>query len=240
MKISSTPILVAIELAFLFTLAWRAARHDPSGRSMRAVYAYLSLLTAYALAAALVGAHGVYTSVEFMRTLPGLWLPSLAVVLAVLPIVLLDSVREPMRRIVDVTPWHWFAHFHALRISALGAAYKTAIGEFPAYFEYAVGIPDLLFGVSALCIASKARRREISGRAFAIWNLIGALIIVPATPILLQLGLPGPFQVFTSLPDARAVFTHPMSIAPVIGVPLFVCVNLWVAWRLWERRNEWP
>ena len=67
------------------------------------------------------------------------------------------------------------------------------------------------------------------------WNLIGALVIVPSAPILLQLGLPGPLQVFTSLPDARAVFTYPMSIAPMIGVPLFVLINLWVAWRLWER-----
>ena len=69
------------------------------------------------------------------------------------------------------------------------------------------------------------------------WNLIGAAVIVPAAPILLQLGLPGPLQVFTGLPDARAVFTYPMSIAPMIGVPLFVMVNLWVAWRLWERRR---
>ena len=70
-----------------------------------------------------------------------------------------------------------------------------------------------------------------------VWNLIGALVIVPSAPILLQLGLPGPLQVFTSLPDARAVFTYPMSIAPMIGVPLFVLINLWVSWRLWERQR---
>jgi hypothetical protein len=37
------------------------------------------------------------------------------------------------------------------------------------------------------------------------------------------------------MPDARVILTHPMSIAPMIGVPLFVLVNLLVAWRLWER-----
>ncbi len=32
-----------------------------------------------------------------------------------------------------------------------------------------------------------------------------------------------------------------MSIAPMIGVPLFVLINLWVAWRLWERgRTDAP
>ena len=58
---------------------------------------------------------------------------------------------------------------------------------------------------------------------------MGALVIVPAAPILLQLGLPGPLQPFTGLPDARAVFTFPMSIAAMVGVPLFALINLWVA-----------
>lgn len=75
-------------------------------------------------------------------------------------------------------------------------------------------------------------------KKFLVWNVVGVLVIVPAAPIILQLGLPGPLQVFTSLPDARAVFTHPMSIAPMIGVPLFVLVNQWVAWRLWEQGRE--
>ena len=61
---------------------------------------------------------------------------------------------------------------------------------------------------------------------------------MPAAPIVLQLGLPGPMQLFTGLPDARAVFAYPMSIAPMIGVPLFVLLNLGAAWRLWERERE--
>ena len=109
------------------------------------------------------------------------------------------------------------------------------IGEFSAYFEYAVGIPDLFFEVSAFWIARKTMRGEITEKRFLNWNLVGMLVIVPSAPILLQLGLPGPVQVFTGLPDARAVLTYPISIAPMIGVPLFVLINLWVAWRLWER-----
>jgi hypothetical protein len=153
----------------------------------------------------------------------------------VLPLVLFDRVRDGMGRIVDTTPWHWIAYFHGLRIAALGTAYKTILGQFPAYFEILVGIPDLLFGLSAFWIVRKAKRGEIDEKGFMVWNLVGALIIVPSAPILLQLGLPGPVQVFTSLPDARAVFTYPMSIAPMIVVPLFVLINFWVAWRLWER-----
>ncbi|MFQ5803553.1 MAG: hypothetical protein ACE5JQ_11720 [Candidatus Methylomirabilales bacterium] len=202
---------------------------------MGRVYIYVLWVTAYGVVTSILGARGVYISEDVLKLLPGFWLQLVTVAVCVLPVVLFAEVRNGMRHIVDTTPWHWFAYFHGLRILALGTAYKTIIGEFPVYFEILVGVPDFLFGVSAFWIASKTRRGEISAKSFTLWNLIGALIIVPSAPILLQLGLPGPVQVFTSVPDARAVFTYPMSIAPMIGVPLFVMINLWVAWRLWEQ-----
>ncbi len=238
MEISLTPVLLAIELGFLFMLAWRCGRVAPVRVSLAPVYAYFGWLTAYGIITSALGARGVYVSDALLKTLPGLWLQLVTVAAAVMPIILFRSVRMAMRQIADVTPWHWFAYFHGLRVAALGTAYKTAIGQFPAYFEYWVGVPDFLFGVSAFWIAGKARRGELSEKSFLIWNLVGALVIVPSAPIILQLGLPGPVQVFTSLPDARAVFTYPMSIAPMIGVPLFVLVNVWVSWRLWERGRE--
>ena len=235
MRISLTPILVAIELGFVFMLARRCGRLTPTQGHMWPVYLYLLWLTAYAIITSVLGARGAYISDDLLETLPGLWLQLITVGAAVLPIAVFSSVRNGMRRIVDHTPWHWFAYFHGLRIAALGTAYKTMIGEFPAYFEYGVGIPDFLFGGSAFWIARKAVRGKITEKSFLLWNLVGVLVIVPSAPILLQLGLPGPIQVFTGLPDARAVFTYPMSIAPMIGVPLFVLINLWVAWRIWER-----
>ena len=238
MQLSLTPILLAIELGFLFFLAWRCGRLAPTPGNMGAVYAYLLWIAAYGIITSILGARGVYISDALLQTLPGFWLQLMTVAAAVLPLVLFHSLRSGLRRIVDLTPWHWFAYFHGLRIGALGTAYKTMIGQFPEYFEYWVGIPDLLFGASAFWIAKKAKRGELSHKSFLVWNLVGALVIVPAAPILLQLGLPGPVQVFTSLPDARAVFTFPMSIAPMIGVPLFVLINLGVAWRLWERSRE--
>ena len=238
MQISLTPILVAIELGFVFVLAWRCSRVAPSPGSMRPVYIYLLWVTAYAIVTSILGARGVYISDDLLETLPALWLQLVTVGIAVLPIVAFGSVRNGLRQIVDCTPWHWFAYFHGLRIAALGTAYKTLIGEFPAFFEYGVGIPDFLFGVSAFWVARKAMKGEITEKSFMVWNLIGALVIVPSAPILLQLGLPGPVQVFTGLPDSRAVFTYPMSIAPMIGVPLFVLVNVWVAWRIWERSSD--
>lgn len=229
MQLSLTPFLLAVEFGFLFAIAWRARQS--------AVQVYLVWLAVYAVITSVLGARGVYVADALLQTFPGFWLQVVTVAAAVVPVFLFTGVRQGLRRVVDATPWHWFAYFHGLRLAALGTAYKTWTEEFPAYFEYLVGVPDLLFAISAFWIAARAKRGEISERVFLIWNLIGALVIVPAAPIVLQLGLPGPLQVFTSLPDARAVFTYPMSIAPMIGVPLFVLVNLLVAWRLWERRG---
>lgn len=238
MRISLAPILLGIELGFLFLLAWRSADRDPSPTNMGPVYVFFLWVTAYGIVTSVLGAHGVYISDDILKTLPGIWLLVMTVGVIVIPVLMFPSVKNRLRHIVDTTPWHWFAYFHGLRIAAVGTAYKTMIGEFPAYFEYAVGIPDFLFGISALWVGRKAQRRELSRKHFLVWNVIGALIIVPSAPIVLQLGLPGPFQVFTSVPDARAVFTYPMSIAPMIGVPLFVLVNLWVVWRIWEQDSE--
>ena len=235
MQPSMTAFLVAIELGFVFMLARRSGLNSRDARSMAPVYVYLAGLVVYAIITSILGARGLYVSDAMLDLLPALWLQVITVAVVVLPVVVFAGLRDRLRQIVDETPLHWFAWFQALRVSALGTAYKTAIGEFPVSFELFVGIPDLLFGLSAFWVAAKLRRGELSEKGFMYWNLLGALVIVPMAPIILQLGLPGPLQVFTSLPDARAVFTYPMSIAPMIGVPLFVLINLWVAWRLWER-----
>lgn len=231
---SITPLLVAIQLGFLAVLNRR------SGGTSPAITVFLLWLFAYALLTSYLGARGLYVDPDLLALMPGLWLQLITVAVAVVPVILFASVRDRLRRMVDRTPLHWFAWFNALRIGALGTAYKTSTGEFPLYFELLVGVPDLLFGLSALWMAWRAKRGLISLRGFMIWNLIGALVIVPSAPILIQLGLPGPLQVFTALPDARAIMTYPMSIAPMFVVPLFVLINLCVAWRLWERLRAAP
>lgn len=238
MQLSMTPFLLALELGFCFFLAWRSAQTENGGGSSAPAYLFFLWLSLYGVATSILGYQGFYIREDILRLLPGLWLQLVTVSAAILPVLLFGSLRRNLRRIIDVTPWHWFAYFQALRITALGTAAKTMSGEFPLYFELFVGIPDLLFGLSALWIAVKARRGDISARGFMLWNLLGALVIVPSAPILLQMGLPGPLQVFTALPDARAVYSYPMSIAPMMGVPLFVLINLWVAWRLWERTEN--
>lgn len=236
--ISLNPILLMVEIGYIAFVARRWRRLEPPPRNTASIYVYLAFIAVYALVTSVLGSRGVYISNELLQWLPGLWLQAITILVCVLPLVLYGPLRHAMRRMVDVTPRHWFAYFQGLRIAALGTAYRTYTGEFPAYIEWLIGVPDLVFGLSAFWVASRVKHGRLGDRGFMVWNLIGAIIIVPAAPILLQLGLPGPLQLFTGLPDARAVFTFPMSIAPMVGVPLLVLVNLWVAWRLWERTRQ--
>ncbi len=240
MTLSLTPFLLLTQLGFVFFLSRRIALQSGEIELHRAVTLFLFWIAAYGILTSVLGVRDVFISDALMPYLPGLWLQIITVTVCVLPIVFFSELRAGLGQIVEGTPLHWLAYFHALRISALGTAYKTSTGEFPLYFELFVGIPDLLFGMSALWVGSRLQTGQMSRRGFMVWNLIGALVIVPAAPILLQLGLPGPLYVFTDLPDARAVFTYPMSIAPMIVVPLFVLINLGVALQLWmtERRHS--
>ena len=232
MSLSLTPLLVAIELGFLLALLRRAGR---TGR-VDVLYAHWGLVALTAVVAIALGARDLYVAEAFLSTLPGLWLSAATLAVCALPALLSARIRDALRHVVDSVPPRWLAYFHALRIGALGTAYKTWIGEFPVAFEWIVGVPDLLFGLSALWAGARLRRGALSRRGFLAWNLLGVLVIVPTAPLVLQLSLPGPLQLFDALPDGRAVLAFPMSIAPSIGVPLFVLMNLWVAWRLWERR----
>ncbi len=71
MQISLTPILLAIELGFVLMLARRSDRIAPAQGSMRPVYVYLLWVTAYAIITSILGARGVYTSDDLLKTLPG-------------------------------------------------------------------------------------------------------------------------------------------------------------------------
>jgi hypothetical protein len=121
------------------------------------------------------------------------------------------------------------SHAHGARWTSL----KAVAGQFPAYFALLVGAPDLLFGLSALVFAWQTSIRQLSQRFLIAWNLIGVAVILPAAP-LIQLGLPGPIQIFTSEPTAEKLLDFPMVLAPSIIVPTLVLLNLVMAWRLIE------
>ena len=89
-----------------------------------------------------------------------------------------------------------------------------------------IGVPDLLFGLSAPIVAWLAQRNTIGSRALIGWNLVGfALIVVPTF---------GPMHYWMNEPGFRFIFEFPMVLAPAVVVPLFVSLNLLHAWGIWS------
>ena len=235
MTLSLVPVLIIVQLGFLIFLTRRAARQSTlSGAQRNGLYNIVALWTVWALLSGYFAADGGYVSESILATLPAVWVPLIPIASTLITLALVPDIRSAARALVDTTPTQYFIYFQALRISAVGTLYKTSIGEFPAYFEIGVGIPDLLYGLSALLLARRARHNRIGKKGLIVWNLIGFLIIVPTAPLLIQMGLPGPLQVFTAPPTALVLYEYPMALAPSVTVPLFVMFNMWVVWRLLE------
>ena len=233
-NVTIIPFLILFQLLFLPFLALKA-RDDGHINTTQMVATFLPVagLTIWTAIAVMLGIWGIYESENFYKLYSALWMPVIPIAIVFASLALPIGLKG-ITSILDVTPAHWLAFFQAGRISAIGTAYHTLQGNFPLYFEVAVGIPDLCFGLSALVVGILAMQQKISSRALITWHLIGFLIIVPTAPLLLQLGLPGELQVFAHQPTAEAVYTFPMSLAPIMVVPTFVTFNLLGIWR--ERR----
>ena len=237
MQLSTIPFLIAGLIGFVGWLALRAERQGGVTRSeRRAIWAVLAIVAAWAVLSAHLASNGTYLSSEFLEWMPGLWLPLVPVAIVGIALGVSRDFRHALVGILDVTPPQWLVYVQAVRISALGTLIKTMQGKFPLHFELGVGIPDLLFGLSALWIAWAVRRGAIGWRGLAIWNLLGfALVTLPAL-LLTQMGLPGPMQVFEGPPASEVLLVYPMALAPTVVVPFFLMLNLWVAAWLFLRR----
>ena len=229
----TVPLLAATVLGFVLFITRRAEKHNRIGRQQaRRLQQLVAAWALWGLASAGLSLSGAYASDSFYSMLPGLWTPFVPVFIFAAYFTASRSIRDGIGKVLAATPLHWLVYFQALRLSAIGTAFETARGAFPQSFELAVGVPDLLFGLSALYVGKRASDGSISRRAAGWWSLAGALVIVPSAPLVAQMGLPGPLQVFTGEPSAAALFVYPMVLAPTLIVPLFVLFNLLTAQHL--------
>ena len=225
------PVLIICELLFFPFLAWKARRdRNINTRQMTATFLPFFGLFLWTIITVILGISGIYDSENFYKLYPALWIPAIPMIVVFaslgIPIVL-----KGIRSVLDITPAYWLVFFQAGRISAIGTLYHTLQGTFPLYFEIIVGIPDLCFGISALVMGILTMQRKISSQTLIIWHIIGCIIIVPTAPLLLQLGLPGSWQIFVEQPTAQAIYKFPMSLAPTLVVPTFVIFNLLAVWQ---------
>ena len=178
-------------------------------------------------------ASGFYRSALFLSLLPGLWLPLVPIIISICAVVISLNLRSGISELIDITPKKYFIYVHAIRILAIGSIWKAYAGEFPVNFAVYVGIPDLLFGVSAIYVGLT---QHLSEKFLMLWNLSGAILVTIPAMFLFQTGLPGPMQLFTDLPTTEKLLEFPMVLAPSLVVPLFILLNMMVFLRIYLRR----
>ncbi|WP_019508662.1 hypothetical protein [Pleurocapsa sp. PCC 7319] len=235
MKISTLPFLLATVLGFITIITRRAVKLGYiQPQNAKNVYYLLGVLGLWTVVSSILAIKGFYASPRFWALLPGLWFPFVPVSFCLIPFAISSQFRDSLIKILNATPIYWLVYLQGLRIAALGTLYKTIIGQFPVHVELIIGISDLIFGCSAFYIAKRVRANTIGWRSLAIWNLVGAGIIIIPGEIAIQMGLPGFLQMFNSPPTAEVMFEFPLVIAPTIIVPLLVLMNGLVAWWLFK------
>jgi len=236
MQFSSIPFLMVAVAVFPYLLARHAHTNNFIDNAQRNSVAALSLLIlSWGVVSAFLAYQGFYSSPEFFSAYPGLWLPFIPLLVVAIPLMLLPRLRNALSAAGRVAPLRWFAYFQVLRVAALGTAIKTYQGEFPVSVELWVGIPDLLFGLSAIAVSWRMKKNPVSRSFWIVWHAIGASIILVLGMVVINMSLPGVFQVWAEPPTFEVAMQFPMALAPSMIVPLLVAGNLWAIYVRVER-----
>lgn len=238
MQFSSIPFLMVAVSAFPYLLARNAYANNFIDKAQCNGVAALSLLLfAWGVISAFLAYEGFYSSPEFFSAYPGLWFPFIPLVVAAIPLLIFPRLRHALDTAGKVAPLRWFVYFQVLRVAAIGTAIKTYQGEFPWSVELWVGIPDLLFGLSAIAVAWHMKKRLVSRKFWFAWHAIGAGIILVLGMVVINMSLPGAFQVWAEPPTFEVAMQFPMALAPSMIVPLLVTGNLWAIYVMVERKH---
>jgi hypothetical protein len=233
MQFSTIPILIAVIFGFIWFITRRLQRLGIMSSPQRDwIAALLTILLSWAILISYQSSAGSYAVKRLLDTLPGYWLPYVPVVITILLMLLNAPLRQALRILVDGTPEHWLTGIQIIRVLALGTLIKAAQGQFPPLFAWFVGLPDLLFGLSAIGVTWLAQRGRLREGFLLYWHLLGALVIL--VPML------GFMHLFMREALFAKLFAFPMIFAPALVVPTLVMLNMLVAWRLWESARPKP
>ena len=216
---SLIPLLYIIQIGFFLTALHKKSTFKASG------YWFVLVLTIWGSVSAGLALSGSYRSSQFLMFLPGLWLPTVPFLLVGAILLTGPTCRACIEELAHTTPAHWLIALQCLRISAVGTLFKTFRGEFPLQVEIAVGLTDLVYGLSALFLYRHVKSGHLSSDALLIWHLTGCLIILIPGELAIMTHLPGPLL----LADGGAVgsmLEFPMVLAPSLVVPIFLLFNL--------------
>lgn len=230
---SSVPVLATVLGVFWVVATTRSAtRGTLQAGEFVTLILWVVAMTGWGLLSGKYAITGDYRTDAFLQSLPGFWLPFIPVGVTVVLLAVPGFRTGLFKLFVDNERAFIFAQ--GLRALAIGGVIKGLTGRLPPSFALPIGIPDFLFGLSALWLGVHMARRQYSEKALIVWNLAGMVVILPA-PFLMQMGMPGPLYTFTSQPDTRTLLEFPLALAPTLIVPVFITLNFIHAAVLWRR-----
>ena len=225
MKLSIVPLFVLLVFAFCIFITHRARRDEAMSEiETRSVYIFIGGLFLWTVAAAFLGLRGIHSSPELLDRVPFLWQAFVAVAMWMAMYIFSSTLRGALNGLADSTPATWLVFVQALRIGALGSIMKATRGEITSDYPLWVGIPDFLFGASAIVVGLLELRKPGSYRKTLVaWSITGAAIILLPT-----FGL---MPYWMNEPGFTFIFEFPMVMAPSIIVPIFILLNFLLAWK---------
>jgi hypothetical protein len=229
MQLSTLPVLIIVIFGFLWFLVRRARRIGEIDLPQRKwLTGLLFILVLWGGFIGYQSSIGVFATERFMAMLPGYWLPYIPVIVVNVLLLLVTPLRSGIANLINATPRYWLSGIHIVRVLAIGSLVKASMGLFPEKFAWFVGVPDLLFGLSAIPVTLMLRSGRLSDRILMYWHFTGALTII--------LPIAGLMHLFMGEALFIELFVFPMVLAPALVVPTLIMLNLMVALRLLGNR----
>jgi len=143
MKFSMLPLLYLIQIVAIYRVTKNTyGLGQISARQNKQIILILATLTLWGGLSTYLGMSGYYQSEDLLSSLPGLWIPTIPVLIVMILWMASKDLRQGIDKIIDQTPLHLIMGFEGLRILALGGIIKGYRGEFSLFFAKFVGIPD--------------------------------------------------------------------------------------------------
>lgn len=228
-SISILPFYVVLVFGFLTAIVRRASRsHRLTARESIHLYGLIFALLVWTGVVVVMGVQNLH--LDLAKRIPLLWQALVPVAIWTTAAMLSPTTRRSLHKLAIATPPHWLTWIQALRIGAIGGISKGLTGEIQSGYVFWIGIPDLLFGLSALPFGWLVLRRRIGPFLLIAWNLTGfALIFLPTFVPMLH---------WMSEPGFRFIFEFPMILAPGMVVSALLSLNLMQAWAAWHSRRS--
>jgi len=219
------PLASAHLLFWIGSLFWLRNRGEIETAAIGAALIWLGTLALWGLTVALWSLRGRFTRDRFLRWLPGIWFPTMAVNITLAGLFLSPALRAALSSVATLVPAEMFVLLQAARVLAIGTVIKALRGEIPRLLGLGVGGADTLYGVSALVMFASGAAISLGPEGLAAWNAVGAAILM-SIPLLWQLTLPGSMQKLTGPPNGEPLFVFPLVMAPGLLATMFIIANV--------------